>query len=388
MADYTITAPDGRTFDITAPDGVSKEEVLMTVAAQPAAAQFNAPSPPPEAPKAETPKAPEKPKPGIAEIVGKNIKKIPERATADVKGAVETFKNPSMAQTLPLATMGPAGPLVGAATRIGTQALGRGMDEPGGLGDKAKAALRGGGLAAAAEAAVPLLARMRIPYAGSVRGAANRLADQRDRVLDRNAERIVQTGRRADVNASRAAEETAERQRGYEFATNAPKDAMDAVLPRTPPNAKVLIPSLGSERISLKEAAAELAKRHGPEYEQTLAEIVDVLNRIDKQKLAGGVGMAAGDLFKSRVSGSRFPVRPVAPKPVMAPTLAQTPPGSAFERAATRAIPAITNPALRTALDYEAGNIPDPVLGAGAVMGAEAVGGLSDVVRHIPRLMK
>lgn len=362
-------------------------------------------------------KLPEMERPSVASIVGKNIAKIPERAAADVKGAVETFTNPSMAQTLPLAVMGPAGapvaPLVGAATRIGTQALGRGMDEPGTLGDKAKAALKGGGLATLAEAAVPLLARTRIPFAGaSARTAANRLASEQEKVLEENAGKIVQAGKQTEFNAARAAEQTAgreakvatktaaseakagertaRREQAYQWATTAPTRAIEAMAPTLPEGATVLVPSINaSKQITLAEAAEGLGKKRGVEYEQALGELVRELNRVSPR---------AGDLFKAHVAESIFPPRavapkpvpvaaPVTPRPVMAPDLTRVPSGSKFERAATRALPVLDNPALRTAADYEAGNIPDPVLGAGVAMGADAAGGFYDLARHLPTRM-
>lgn len=340
---YTLSR-GGKTVKITSPTELQPAELALIDAQH-----FGAAAP-------LTKETAKEKQPSFLSLMAKNIAKIPERAAADVKGAVETFKNPSMTATLPLVVPG-----AGVATRLGTVAMGRMMDKPStDWKENLGTALRAAGLGGIAEAILGGAAKVPIPKVGSLSSLAEKFGAEK----------------------AEAAAEMAKRTAGYKFATEAPAKAMDALKDRIL-GAKVIIPSIDpAKKITLEEAAKELATREGPAYQQTLAEIVNVLGRVDKQRLMGGPRPWAGQEFKRRVSPERFP-----PVPVPVPS------GSTMERFAEQvAVPALKSPAGRLAADVGSSEeVPGTGIPAGALVGlglAEGAGGAADLAkRFVPHMV-
>lgn len=93
----------------------------------------------------------------------------------------------------------------------------------------------------------------------------------------------------------------------YRWATEAPKKALDALKARFP-GAKVIIPSIDQKKkIGLEEAVEGLSGKTDEAYQVTRAEIMDWMNRLDRQRRLGRpVTRAAGSLFGELTAPKRF----------------------------------------------------------------------------------
>lgn len=133
--------------------------------------------------------------------------------------------------------------------------------------------------------------------------------------------------------------------RGFEWATKAPSEALDALRARFP-GAKVFIPSIDPKaKITLDEAVQSLSQMTGNAYKQARAEIAYWMNTLDKQKVPKP---KAGQVFKASTSPERF-TPPAAPQ------------GRAIDRAAAgvaegadKVVDVAGNKALRGAIDVAA----------------------------------
>src|SRR5439155_15079537 len=117
------------------------------------------------------------------------------------------------------------------------------------------------------------------------------------------------------------------RKKGFGWATKSVDEAWEAIKARMP-NAKVIVPSLSSAKISLEDAVQRLKGMdiQGPKYQQALAEIKSWMDRLDKQRLVGGPKPWAGREFTRRAAKERY-TAPDVPAPK----------GTAFQRVAEAA---------------------------------------------------
>lgn len=265
----------------------------------------------------------------IGGIVGEELAKTPGRMVEGVKSGAsdlwESIKNPKLGTILPM-TLGPGG---GAATSLGqgvaqglaratATGVGRAVDAP--QGQKIEQGLKGGGLAAAWEAALGAAPYLRIPY------------------LTRSLNQV--------------AEPLAGRERAFTSAGQAPMAAYERLRGSVPEGAWMQVPSISPNPITFEEASRGLSRLQGVDWTAARNEIFSELQR-------GGTGHAfltgpplnppvraaqalttaprqpyAAEGFNIRVPGERF-----------------TPPSTEAERFATGAIQGLQSPITRTAAD-------------------------------------
>lgn len=203
----------------------------------------------------------------------------------------------------------------------------------------------GRGFGAVAERVLPSLTKVapaigRVATTGAIGGAQAAMSGKDvptaallDVVLAAGAEGLGaggawMAGKRAAPLVKERAEALATnegRKKGFEWATKSVDEAWEAIKARMP-NAKVIVPSLSSAKISLEDAVQQLKTLSGPKYQQALAEIKSWMDRLDKQRLAGGPKPWAGREFTRRAAKERF-VAPDVPAPK----------GTAFQRIAEAA---------------------------------------------------
>lgn len=101
--------------------------------------------------------------------------------------------------------------------------------------------------------------------------------------------------------------------RMFQYATEAPMKALDALRARLPKGKWMNVPSIAGTKITADEAVQELTKLTGNEYKQARAEIANELSRLDAQRITGPRPVA-GTVFNQRTSPERFepPNRPLA----------------------------------------------------------------------------
>lgn len=211
----------------------------------------------------------------IGQIAGEELGKVPGRALEDIKGAVETVRNPKMSTVLPL-TLGPG---AGVVPRIGAVTAGRMVDEPKTtVGENLMTAGKAAGVAALWEATL---------------GLAPKLGMQRLGVP--------------------SLESMASRVGAFKYASEAPMKAYDLLKTRVPPGKWMFVPTINSKQaITFKEAAEKLGRLERLDYETARKEIKSELDRLDMYR-AGLPGMKAkgprpyaGSGFEARTSASRF----------------------------------------------------------------------------------
>lgn len=262
----------------------------------------------------------------VGQIVGEEAAATPGRVMEGVKSGAsslwETLKNPTMGTVLPLSLAGPAAPAVkGAAAaapgimgrfaqgaaRAGATGLGTASDTPGTLAEKAMAGAAAAGTAALWEAAFGLGQKL-----GSSKAGLPSLNTMRGRTD------------------------------AYQWATEAPMQAYEAIKGRVPPGKFMFVPTIDPKQaISAKEAAQKLSKMHGLDYEAARKEIKAELDRLDIWR-AGLPSMPgkgprpyAGSAFETRTSP--YHVEP-----------------SAASRAGSNVAAGVRSPLARTAADIVA----------------------------------
>ena len=102
--------------------------------------------------------------------------------------------------------------------------------------------------------------------------------------------------------------------RAFEWATKAPRKAIDMVASRLPKTPVLNIPSMSAKPMTVDDAVAKLAKMTGAEYQIARAELASELSRLDIQKFiptasgqfVKGPGPSAGSVFKKFTSPERF----------------------------------------------------------------------------------
>jgi hypothetical protein len=101
-------------------------------------------------------------------------------------------------------------------------------------------------------------------------------------------------------------------QRAFAHATAAPKEALDAIRARLGNVKSIVVPSLGPGKMSLDDAVKKLSTLERHDYEQARAEMVNVLNRLEKGLNPSQPAPRAGTVFKNRTADTRFAVAPFA----------------------------------------------------------------------------
>lgn len=287
MKSFEITTPDGRTFDVQAPEGTPQDKVLQVVYEQ--------------SQKLGMFKEPEK-KPEDRTFFDRLKDFHAENKAAQAKlqnpviGAVEGALPSAMtAATIPLTGVGgqiaskiaPAVPkaaaLVGEAlTQGGLTAAQTALE-----GGSKEHALHTGGLSAATSLATG--------------GLLSRIPAAKHNGLTKPIRELV-----ADFG---------DREKAYKYASDAIRTAFDKVADRIPRGSWMNLPSLDrAKRLTSKEAQAALEKLEGVEYEIARKEIISELNRLDignlPKKMLGGQpknprASYAGQEFEARTSPFR-----------------------------------------------------------------------------------
>lgn len=141
--------------------------------------------------------------------------------------------------------------------------------------------------------------------------------------------------------ATEATAENATRARGFDYATRAPQEALDAIRQRIPAGAKISVPSImgkGEVRITPDEAMRRVSKLEGADYQQAVAEISNAFNLLDKG--AKGAARLGSDWYR-RVSPERFTPKTAVPEAVP-PASRGARSADVAERMAGKAQPAAT----------------------------------------------
>lgn len=270
MPTFRIESPDGRTFDVTGPEGSTKEQALARVKAQGGGASA-APKAPEKAPEQYGPARSQEDgiiTGAVKDTLGMTGRGVPLTGTKDVKtplgvilkpdnalefGVREAVLAPATAASLPVRIAASAG--IGSLDAL---ASGKGFDG---------AAYEG------------LLDAITAGVTEAVFGKGAKLVSK--------------------VSAP---------MRGLEWATRAPREALDALAARLPKGKFMNVPSIAGGKMTAEEAIDELVKLRGAEYKQARDEIASELSRLDKQRVTGPKPVA-GTVFKQRTEPEIFESR-------------------------------------------------------------------------------
>lgn len=200
-------------------------------------------------------------------------------------------------------------------------------------------------------------------YAGLLDAAITALVEGAGGVVANRAQRLARP-----LTESREA--VAAAQRAYQWASEAPQQALDALAHRFP-GARVLIPSLDpAKKLTFQEAIDALKTKTGAAYQQGRDEIASWMNALDKQRFPKP---RAGAVFKKQTSPERF-----------TPTAEVE--GTTMQRVAEAVGSAASNPAARSVTETAATTPADSTgFPVGAIPALAGWENLRDVARWLFR---
>lgn len=339
-----VTTPDGQSFEVPIPEGVSPETA--------------------------------------ARAIDDHFTKMGLIKPAAAAGPPDTAQNPAVAPEAGMAgRMWNAGQPQGRDTiqKIGDLAIPMALQVP--------PTMAGGALAQAA----------RIPAAVGRVGATAGLSMGKQALEGKNPlswetiiDSVVAAGTEsAGAVAGAGLKKLGAAARGFEFATNAPGEALAAVRDRISHAKNLVLPALDpAKKVTWDQAIAALRKSTGDAYITLRSQLIDAMNQVERRlgtaprgaktsttpggkpltqaqqsKVTGGqpLGESAGDIFARKTSEARFPA-------------------SAFSEVAQAANAAARNPVARSAADVATQQEPVP----GVPAGLFAIPAAAAIARRLP----